>query len=97
LLLDDIAGFSSALATAQRLLAEISQPILLESAKAFTTASIGIAFNAHDCEAETILRDADAVMYQAKQSGKARYEVFEKAMHSHTKPVIPGLWRKAQP
>jgi len=82
LLLDDIAGFSSALATAQRLLGEISQPVVLESAKAFTTASIGIAFNAHDCEAETILRDADAAMYQAKQNGKARYEVFDKAMHS---------------
>jgi len=84
LLLDDIAGFSSALTTAQRLLAEVSQPVVLESSEAFTTASIGIAFKSNDCEAETILRDADAAMYQAKQNGKARYEVFDNAMHSLT-------------
>ena len=31
--------------------------------------------------AEDFLRDADAAMYRAKESGKARYEIFDREMH----------------
>jgi EAL domain-containing protein (putative c-di-GMP-specific phosphodiesterase class I) len=46
------------------------------------TASVGIAFNApHYRRAEEILRDADTAMYRAKDSGKARFEIFDSGMH----------------
>jgi EAL domain-containing protein (putative c-di-GMP-specific phosphodiesterase class I) len=49
----------------------------------FTTVSIGIALSAEDYHRpEDILRDADTAMYRAKQLGKARHEVFDRAMHA---------------
>jgi EAL domain-containing protein (putative c-di-GMP-specific phosphodiesterase class I) len=49
----------------------------------FITVSIGVAMGAIGyLRPEDILRDADTAMYRAKQLGKARYEVFDQAMHT---------------
>src|SRR5581483_7960128 len=45
------------------------------------TASIGIAGNFADQDADGMLRDADAAMYAAKRNGKAHYSFFEPTMH----------------
>jgi diguanylate cyclase (GGDEF)-like protein/PAS domain S-box-containing protein len=70
-------------AVAERLQARISEPFKIDNYEVFTTASIGIILSA-DCTARTaedFLRDADAAMYRAKESGKARYEIFDQEMH----------------
>ena len=47
------------------------------------TASVGIAVSTAECaHAEDLLRDANIAMYRAKQTGKARCEVFDTAMHA---------------
>ncbi|MDP8974083.1 MAG: diguanylate cyclase [Actinomycetota bacterium] len=47
-----------------------------------TSASIGIASNTSSPDdAEDLLRNADAAMYQAKSKGKAMHEVFAPTMH----------------
>ncbi len=68
---------------AERLQAKISEPYKLDNYEVFTTASIGIICSGCgvEREAEDFLRDADAAMYRAKESGKARYEVFDTEMH----------------
>ncbi len=49
----------------------------------YITASIGIALSTDRYEQpEEVLRDADTAMYRAKALGKARYEIFEKTMHT---------------
>src|SRR6185295_12392227 len=72
-LLDDIQDTVEALHIAQRLQDEIKLPVMLEGEEVFVTASIGIALNlsGHN-NPESILRDADSAMYQAKQNGKGR-------------------------
>jgi EAL domain-containing protein (putative c-di-GMP-specific phosphodiesterase class I) len=48
----------------------------------FVTASIGIALSGGELETpETLLRNADAAMYRAKEQGRARAEVYESESH----------------
>lgn len=67
---------------AARLLESINLPFRIDDYEVFTTASIGIAIGGdHYKTPDEILRDADTAMYRAKARGKARYEVFDGAMH----------------
>lgn len=67
---------------AERLQARISEPFKIDNYEVFTTASIGIIVsNSVRRQAEDFLRDADAAMYRAKESGKARHEIFDTEMH----------------
>jgi diguanylate cyclase (GGDEF)-like protein/PAS domain S-box-containing protein len=70
-------------AVAERLQARISEPFKIDNYEVFTTASIGIILSSGSAErsAEDFLRDADAAMYRAKESGKARFEIFDEEMH----------------
>lgn len=82
-LLDELEDSREALMVAERLQNRIKQPVLLEGEEVFTTASIGIALNQKGYNnPESILRDADSAMYQAKQSGKGRHELFDKNIHT---------------
>jgi diguanylate cyclase (GGDEF)-like protein/PAS domain S-box-containing protein len=83
ILLEDIVDEAEAVAIAERIQQELSQPFSLDGREVFTTASIGIAPSSTGYEdPEEILRDADTAMYRAKSSGKARHEVFDRAMHA---------------
>jgi len=68
---------------AERIQCALRSPFLLEGRSVVVTASMGIASSsaAGTGEAGDLLRDADTAMYQAKRSGKARFEVFTRAMH----------------
>ncbi len=67
---------------AERLQLKISEPFKIDNYEVFTTASIGIIVSSKSKRSpEDFLRDADAAMYRAKESGKARYEVFDREMH----------------
>jgi len=82
-LLDDLKDAEEAEAVAERLQRELSLAFNLGGHEVFTTVSIGIALSSPDYHRpEEILRDADTAMYRAKQLGKARYEVFDQAMHA---------------
>jgi EAL domain-containing protein (putative c-di-GMP-specific phosphodiesterase class I) len=60
----------------------LSKPFKLDNYEVFTSASIGIIVSDEIMrEPEDFLRDADAAMYRAKESGKARYEIFDRDMH----------------
>ncbi|HVF43761.1 MAG TPA: EAL domain-containing protein [Pyrinomonadaceae bacterium] len=82
-LIEDIEDESESIQVAERVQKEISVPFTLSGREVFTTVSMGIAPSATGYErAEDILRDADTAMYRAKSNGKARYEIFDKAMHA---------------
>jgi diguanylate cyclase (GGDEF)-like protein/PAS domain S-box-containing protein len=67
---------------AERLQQTLSRPFKFNNYEVFTSASIGIIISddVHH-QPEDFLRDADAAMYRAKEAGKARYEIFDAAMH----------------
>jgi diguanylate cyclase (GGDEF)-like protein/PAS domain S-box-containing protein len=83
ILIDDIKDESEAIYVAERIERELTKPFALSGREVFTTLSIGIAPSTTGYErAEDILRDADTAMYRAKSLGKARHEIFDKAMHA---------------
>ncbi|MBD2251602.1 diguanylate cyclase domain-containing protein [Nostoc parmelioides] len=79
-LLEDIRDVNDAINVAKRIQDTLGLPLNLNGHQIFTTASIGITLNggSYD-EPESLLKDADQAMYRAKQQGKARYGVFNKA------------------
>jgi len=83
ILIEDIVEELEAIQVAERIQKELSVPFALSGREVFTTVSMGIAPSSTGYErAEDILRDADTAMYRAKTLGKARYEIFDKAMHA---------------
>ncbi|HEX5709409.1 MAG TPA: EAL domain-containing protein, partial [Pyrinomonadaceae bacterium] len=83
ILLEDIEDEPEAVSVAERIQKELSAPFHIGGHEVFTTVSIGIAPSSTEYDdPEDILRDADTAMYRAKSLGKARHEVFDKAMHA---------------
>jgi diguanylate cyclase (GGDEF)-like protein/PAS domain S-box-containing protein len=83
LLLDGIDGPDDAMAVADRCLAALADPVLLEGREFAATASIGIAIDSDETHtSEDMLRRADAAMYDAKRSGKSCYAIFGSSRQS---------------
>lgn len=82
ILLDAIQDVRDATRIAERINFELALPFRVGRREVATSASIGIAVSSTGyATGEDILRDADAAMYRAKAGGRARYEVFDTAMH----------------
>jgi len=75
---DDVAK------VAQRIKNALAQPVLLGKQEVFVTPSIGIALYPDDGETvDTLLKNADAAMYEAKRAGKNRYRFYTQSMNAH--------------
>jgi PAS domain S-box-containing protein len=82
-LLEDIRDLSDAIRVAERIQERLAIPFIVDAHEIVITASVGIALSATSyTEADELLRDAEIAMYRAKRAGKARCEVFDKAMHA---------------
>jgi diguanylate cyclase (GGDEF)-like protein/PAS domain S-box-containing protein len=80
-LLDNIRGDLDAQVVASRLLEVLAEPYQIGAHRVNSTASIGIVTTAHMAEdPDSVLRDADIAMYEAKRQGRGRYELFEPSM-----------------
>jgi diguanylate cyclase (GGDEF)-like protein/PAS domain S-box-containing protein len=79
--LSGIASAADAARVAGRILAALEAPIRLNGPEVFTTASIGISLYPQDGDdPETLLKHADAAMYQAKASGRNNYHFYDPSM-----------------
>jgi diguanylate cyclase (GGDEF)-like protein/PAS domain S-box-containing protein len=82
-LCEDVMSQDDAIAIAERVNDAISGPFVIDDTEVFVGVSIGIAFpDDNDADPETLIRDADAAMYQAKDRGRARWVVFDNAMRA---------------
>ena len=75
----DLKEDDAGLVILDRLLAASAQPLAIGDLVLQVSASLGVTFfpQEDDVSADSLLRQADHAMYQAKQSGKNRYQVFE--------------------
>ncbi len=82
ILLDEIRDAGDAMHFANRVQKALQAPFEVEGREVYSTASIGISLSALGYERpDDMLRDADTAMYRAKSLGKARFAVFDRAMH----------------
>ena len=77
----NLSGTQAVSTIAKRLIATVAEPMMIGSEEVFTTASVGIAVAHTGDTAETLLRHADAAMYQAKHDGRARAVMFRPDHH----------------
>ena len=81
ILLEDPASVDAA-ATAQRIVDGFREPLQVGDRTLCMSLSIGVAcFPADGTDVETLLRNADTAMYQAKQCQNGSYRMFEESMH----------------
>jgi diguanylate cyclase (GGDEF)-like protein len=67
---------------AQNIIELFAEPFEIESYSINTTFSIGVSIYPHDAqEFDTLLRDADTALYQAKDSGRDTYRFFSEKMN----------------
>ncbi len=82
-LLDGIDGVERAAPVAARLVERFQQSFQVDGVEIYSTVSVGLACgNARYRQPVELLRDADNAMYRAKALGRARYVVFDEAMHA---------------
>jgi diguanylate cyclase (GGDEF)-like protein/PAS domain S-box-containing protein len=75
------ADVTTAARVAERIRSALGTPFWVLGQEVFVSASIGIAMREEGDSGGDLLRNADVAMYTAKQKGKARFEIFESAMH----------------
>jgi diguanylate cyclase (GGDEF)-like protein/PAS domain S-box-containing protein len=70
---------------AQKILAAVAAPYVIESQEFHVTASIGISTYPEDSEdLPTLLKNADISMYRAKEQGKNNYQFYSSQMNVHS-------------
>jgi diguanylate cyclase (GGDEF)-like protein len=79
LILPDLETTEDAIQVAQKIVDSFCKPFLIDTHQFVVTTSIGIAVYPNDgTDDDILLRNADIAMYQAKQAGRSRYELYKK-------------------
>jgi diguanylate cyclase (GGDEF)-like protein/PAS domain S-box-containing protein len=96
-LLHDLAEPEIALRVADRIVAAMRDPLLIEGHELFVSASVGCALSRSGADrAGDLLQQADLAMYVAKEKGRARWELFDPSLAPHVMERLElegDLWR----
>ena len=75
--------------TAERLLANLCEAFTISDTDHYLSASIGVAMFPEDgATVETLLKNADAAMYRAKEAGRGRFEFFSRRLNAESRRKI---------
>jgi diguanylate cyclase (GGDEF)-like protein/PAS domain S-box-containing protein len=88
-LLPRIAEMADGERVAQKVIAELAEPLRVGPHELRVTPSIGLAlYPAHGSDAITLMRHADLAMYRAKNNGRNRVQVYSDDMESPTADTL---------
>lgn len=89
ILLDEINEPREAVVVAERIMEGIAAPFDLGECEIRTATSVGITLSSIGyTQAEDVIRDADAALYQAKASGRGRCVIFDRQMNESVMATI---------
>ena len=78
ILLSEVTRSADAAFTAEKILVAMSRPYRIDAQELHVTVSVGIAVYPDDgADAETLLRNADLALFQAKAGGRSKHQFFE--------------------
>jgi diguanylate cyclase (GGDEF)-like protein/PAS domain S-box-containing protein len=81
-LLSEMAQSEDAAITARRMLEAVAEAHSIDQHDLHVTTSIGVSVYPEDgWDAETLIKNADTAMYQAKENGRQSYQFFKSAMN----------------
>jgi diguanylate cyclase (GGDEF)-like protein len=82
ILVTDIRSTDDLAKLAERIIEALAEPLLLEGEHINLTASLGVSVYPDDGEdIDTLLKNADTAMYEAKEKGRNNYQFFQSAMN----------------
>jgi diguanylate cyclase (GGDEF)-like protein/PAS domain S-box-containing protein len=92
LLWNDIGAEAHCTHALERVLAEVSAPVVIDGISVSVSASIGVTlFPDDNVDADSLLRHADHAMYSAKQLGKNRYQMFDSRLEQQISSRVEFL------
>lgn len=78
LIFPDMEIIEEAIQVVQKIIDRFHKPFLIDTHQLVVTTSIGIAVYPNDgMDEEILMKNADIAMYQAKQAGRARYQLYK--------------------
>jgi predicted signal transduction protein with EAL and GGDEF domain len=81
--LTDLTRVEDVQKVAYRILEALKEPFRIEKHEVFVTTSIGISLFPYDgTDLETLLKNADAAMYHAKDAGRSNFQFYSKSMNA---------------
>ncbi len=92
-ILEQIDQGEDAATVAQKVAEALSQSFIVEGNEIYTSASIGISVFPNDADApSTLIKNADAAMYRAKEQGRARHQFYSADLNAYSRE---RLWLDA--
>jgi diguanylate cyclase (GGDEF)-like protein len=82
LILNDQSNEEVVFRAMQRIAAKVAEPIVIDGRELYVTCSAGISLYPQDGrDVDTLLRNADAAMYRAKEHGRANFQFYTSEMN----------------
>jgi diguanylate cyclase (GGDEF)-like protein/PAS domain S-box-containing protein len=97
-LLSEVEGLDSVTTTVRRLLQVGAEPHSIDQHDLHVTTCVGVSIYPEDgLDPETLIKNADTAMYQAKENGRQSYQFFKPAMNVRAveRQSIEGSLRRA--
>jgi diguanylate cyclase (GGDEF)-like protein/PAS domain S-box-containing protein len=89
IVLTHLATSQDANVVAQKIMASFNEPFRLDGAEVFVTGSIGITLFPDDsADQDTLIKNADAAMYRAKELGRNSYQFYTPEMNARALELL---------
>ena len=86
IVMPDVRHDADVVVVCEKLVRSLAQPLRVRDTVAYPGGSVGVAIFPRDGDsAETLLRNADAAMYRAKERGRGRYCFYESSLNARVK------------